>query len=324
MKALRLWIILLCGFGNIVLANIYTESFLRLSPDAVSRSLGGPNPAYSIGAVDLFINPALLSQHSLKELQFSNTIDLLSNRYMSIAYSTPVKGRDNIGIGLLGLDTSPVQESIPGNVRIRKTQHYQFGLIVAYARSLFPFSLGASIKYFRIGAERDERLETASALGVELGFRYAATETLSFGLIYQSPFYLGWEEGVREKAPGKIGMGLAWTPDFISENFFQILLSTDRYQDEPFQVNAGVAITPVTKRLGLKNFSLRAGMGNFDLDTRSDNSIANYLTDSAPTFTIGAGLGIDTGLNRGISLDYCFQIEEYITNRHIITTRLRF
>jgi len=302
----------------------YATTFLRLSPDAISRSIGGPNPAYSSGAVDLFINPALLSQHPRKELQFSNMIDLLSNRYISMAYSAPVNGKDYISIGLLGLDTSPVQEFTPKNVRIRETQRYQFGLIAAFARSFFPFSLGISMKYYRIGADRDERLASASAWGVDLGFSYVATKVLGFGFIYQSPFFLRWREGVRDKAPGKIGMGLAWTPDFIFENFLQILLSADRYQGESFQVNAGVAITPVTDRLGLKNFSLRAGLGNFDLNTRSNNSIAGYLTDVAPTFTIGAGLGIGTDLNWGISLDYCFQIEEYITNRHIITTRLRF
>lgn len=310
--------------GNILIAEIYSEPFLRLPSDAVSRSVGGPNPAYPIGAVDLLINPALLSQHTQKELQFSNMIDLLSKQYLSIAYSTSINNRDYIGIGLTALDNSPVQAPTIRNAQIRETQRYQFGLIVAYARRFFPFSLGISMKYYRIGVDRDERLETASALGVDLGFSYPVNKALSFGFIYQSPFFLRWKEGVREKAPGKIGIGLAWTPSFISENFFQILLGADRYQGEPFQVNAGVAITPVTDRLGLKNFSLRAGLGNFDLDTRSNNSIADYLSDSAPTFTIGAGLGINTGLNWGVSLDYCFQIEEYITNRHIITTRLRF
>jgi hypothetical protein len=324
MKAVSLLILLLFSIGDIVIADVYDKTFFRIAPDAVSRSIGGPNQAYSIGAVDLFINPALLSQHSRRELQFSNMIDLLSNRYMSVAYSTHINHRDRIGIGLIGLDNSTPGDSKNKNVPIKESQQYQYGLIIGYSRNLFPFSLGVSIKYFRMRDDLGERWETASALGVDLGFRYILNPALSVGFIYQSPFYLQWENDIHEKVSGKIGMGIAWTPAIVSENFLQILLSADRFENESLQANVGVVITPVTDKLGLKNFSLRAGMGNFDLKSRGGSAIPDYLRDSASTFTVGAGLGIDTGGSWGLDLDYCFQIVEYITSKHIITTRISF
>lgn len=201
--------------GNIAAGEVHSEAFLRVPPDAVSRSIAGASLAYPIGAVDLFVNPALLSQHRRQELQFSNMIDLLSTRYLSSAYSVAIGERHAIGVGLAGLNV-------------------------------------------------------------------------------------------------------------VAEDFFLFLFSLDRYENEPVQMNAGVVVTPVTNQLSLKNFSLRAGLGNFDPGAQTENNISDYLRDSAPTFSIGAGLGMNMGTNWEIDLDYCFQIIEFITNQHIITTRIRF
>ncbi|MCK6619699.1 MAG: hypothetical protein HUU32_04660 [Calditrichaceae bacterium] len=324
MQRISILICLLFGIGNTLVAGVYDGAFFRIPSDAVSRSVGGPNPAYPIGAVDLLINPALLSRHTQKELQFSNMIDLLSKQYISFAFSAPLNNKNHIGIGVTGLDNSTPGESKSKNVRRKESQQYQFGLIIGYSRNLFPFSLGASIKYFRMRDDRGERWKSTSALGYELGFSYAINPALSAGFIYQSPFYLQWKNGILVKASGKIGMGIAWTPAVISENFLQILLSADRFDNEPLQANVGVVVTPITDKLGLKDFSLRGGIGNFDLKSWGGNAIPNYLRDSASTFTVGAGLGLDTAGNWGIDLDYCFQLVEYITNSHIITTRIRF
>lgn len=310
--------------GNIAAGEVHSEAFLRVPPDAVSRSIAGANLAYSIGAVDLFVNPALLSQHRGRDLQFSNMIDLLSTRYLSSAYSVAIGERNAIGIGLAGLNDVPVGRDSNKRVKKKKSDDYQFGIFLAYARSIPPFSIGATMKYFRLRHLRDQTPINAAASGFNLGFYYIASRTLSLGFIYQSPVYIKWENGESRLAPGSMGAGVAWAPGVVSEDFFLFLFSLDRYENEPVQMNAGVVITPVTNQLNLKNFSLRAGLGNFDPGAQTENNISDYLRDSAPTFSIGAGLGMNMGTNWEIDLDYCFQIIEFITNQHIITTRIRF
>lgn len=316
-------ILAICGLYSILWGEDFAKSFLRIPPDAVSRAIGGFNQAYSIGAVDLFINPALLSQHTQRELQFSNIIDLLSNQYASLAFSMPLGEGDHIGVGLVGRLNPNPQENGTNGVNIRNYDHYQFAMVVGYSRNLFPFSIGTNIKYFQMGYDGGELYNTASAFGLDLGAHYL-NEAFRVGFIYQTPFEIQWNDNKREPMPGRMGLGLAWTPSYVSENFLRILLSADRFANEPFQMNFGIILTPVLNKLGLKNFSLRSGVGNFDLDSHSQTSVLDNLIDSAPILTIGAGLGIDTGADWGINLDYCFQVKEYITNQHIITTRISF
>ncbi|MHA2284191.1 MAG: hypothetical protein ACXAC5_25410, partial [Promethearchaeota archaeon] len=68
MNRFKIILLAFLSIVNITHGDVFTESFFRLPPDAVSRSVGGSNSAFSIGAVDLFINPALLSQHTKREL----------------------------------------------------------------------------------------------------------------------------------------------------------------------------------------------------------------------------------------------------------------
>lgn len=317
-------IFVLCSFYSIAIGEDFAKSFLRISPDAVSRSIGGFNQAYSIGAIDLFINPALLSQHTKKELQFSNIIDLLSNQYASFAFSTPLGNTGHVGFGLVGRMNSNLPENGTKGVNIRNYNHYQFAMIIGYSRNLSPFSIGMNIKYFRLGYDEGEFYKAASAVGLDLGIHYILSKAFSIGFNYQTPVKLRWDNNARQPAPGRMGLGITWMPSYISDNFLRILLSSDQFVNEPIQINFGIILTPVMNKLGLKSFTLRSGIGNFDLDSHDKTSVLDNLTDSAPVLTIGAGLGIDTGTDWGINLDYCFQVKEYITNQHIITTRIRF
>ncbi len=317
-------LLLFLSMVNITHGDILTESFFRLPPDAVSRSVGGANQAYSVGAADLFINPALLSQHTRSEMQFSNMINLLSKQYMSVAYSAPVNSSDHVGIGLIGLDNSLTEQSADKNVHLRQVPLYQYGLVISYSRSIASLSVGASVKYFGLGEEHDESFETTSGFGVDLGFSYTMNTTTRIGFVYQSPFNIRWNSYPGEFIPGRMGISAVWTPAYFTEQCLQFLFGMDRYEDEPPQMNVGIAINAIHDKLGMKNFSIRAGLGNFELNSKSENGLLEYLNDSAPIVTVGAGLGIKTGLEWIFHLDYCFQIKEYISNKHIVTTRIEF
>ncbi len=314
-----------CCLISIAFGEDFAKSFLRVPPDAVSRSIGGFNQAYSIGAVDLFINPALLSQHTRKELQFSNIIDLKSNQYASFALSLPVGNNNNIGVGLVGrLNPTPEDQNGSEIVKIRNYNDYQFAIVLGYSRTLYPFSIGANLKYYRMGYDAGKFYNTSRATGIGLGFYYTLNKALRIGFIFQNSFKLNWENDYSESNPGRVGLGVVWNPTYVSENFIKFLFSIDRFENEPVQMNIGIVLSPLLDRFGVKDFSIRAGMGNFNPENQNRPTVYDKIIDTAPIISIGAGVGISTASNLGISLDYCFQIKEYISNQHIITTRLRF
>jgi hypothetical protein len=251
-------------------------------------------------------------------------INLLSRQYMSIAYSIPITNRESIGIGLIGLDNSLVEQKTHKNVRIKKSLGYQIGLIIAYSRNIFPVSIGASIRYVGLGEKHEETFDDISSFGLDLGFSYIINSTLRVGLIYQSPFDIKWNNYPDEFIPGRMGISAVWMPAYFTEQLLQFLLSLDRYENEMPQMNYGIVITAIHDKFGMKKFEIRAGLGNFELELKNENSLSDYLNDSAPTVTIGAGFGINTGLDWVVHLDYCFQIQEYINSKHIVTTRIAF
>lgn len=309
---------------SIAYAENYATTFLRVSPDAISRSIGGPNQAYSVGAADIFINPALMSQHNQKRLQFSSIIESNFLHYINGAFSMPLNKVDHIGVGLLWVNIPDVQEYYKDDLYAGDLDNYQFVAVVGYSRNIFPFSIGSNIKYLRFGFNGSTIDNTSSALGLDVGLQYKLKKFFKFGFTYQDFFEINRKNTDGNFSPRKIGVGVSLEPPFISKEFLKLLSSLHQIENDPVQMNIGLILTPITNKVGLKSFSVRAGYGDYNLGSKKQTNVFEILTKWERAFTLGAGLNIRLGKSWDLGLDYCFQIEEELDNQHIITTSIRF
>ncbi|MFQ5583706.1 MAG: hypothetical protein ACE5GL_04660, partial [Calditrichia bacterium] len=285
----------LAGSDNNYLRKELTKSFFRLPPDAVSHSIGGFNQAFSIGAVDLFINPALLSRHTKKQIQFSNIIDLFSNKFASLAFSMPLGRANNIGIALVGRMNPELSEEKDMEIKVRNNEQYQFEVLAGYSRNFFPFSLGMNVKYFQLRYFDDGFFKNGSVTGIDFGFHYYLNREMSFGFMYQTPLAIKWDDNSREPIPGRFGLGINWMPSYVSENFLRVLFSLEQFGDEPVQMNFGIVLMPGFDNKGLKNLAFRVGLGNIQPGFQNKTSLVDYISDTAPVVTVGTGIKLNSG-----------------------------
>jgi len=302
----------------------YATTFLRLSPDAVSRSIGGPNQAYSVGAADIFINPALLSKHAGRELQFSSIIHSDFFQYINGAFSLPITRTDHIGVGLLWANVPDVQEFGVNGLNASEYDSYQFAVLVGYSRNLSPFSIGANVKYLRLGFNNSEPGNNANAAGFDIGLHYTLKNTLKFGFIFQNTFEIQWENQVHSTIPWRMGLAVAWAPALFTKDFLQILSGLVQLEEEPLKLNIGLIVTLFQNKTLLHDLNVRLGYGNFELISQKQTSDFEDLTEWERNFRVGAGLHIGISKSFDLGVDYCFQIERELDNQHIITTSLSF
>ncbi len=305
-------------------AGDFAKTFLRVPPDAASRSIGGANLALPIGAFDLFVNPALLIEKQQKELQFSNLIDINANRYFSAALSIPVSSQSQLGVGLVSRNFSDQVLLRQDNLTIREKIDSQFGVVVSYARKFRKVSLGVSSKYFNWQNSSNTYGQGGTAIGLDFGGVYQVSPGLGVGATYQQVLQFRSESSPGSFPKGLLSIGVAWSPVYLPRNYLKLLFSVNQFRGESRRLNAGVMFTPVAQKGNLLNFTLRAGAGNFSLTGNSDFSALPFEPDEIRRFTVGAGIGVRAAAGLKIIFDYCYQIQEYVSRQHIITTRIQF
>ena len=293
---------------------------LRFPLDALSRSTGGVNPALSVGAGDVFINPGIAKPSSRPELQITTTIDLLAHEYLSMAYTRPLGRRGRFGIALVNRMAGDLERSPAPNVFVRRVGATQRGVALSYGIAVARVSMGVALRTSRYPEAHTPSREEMTATAIDLGMQYRPTANLTLGATLHGP---GWFQK-RSHDDAGIALGLNWAPRFVSDGLLRILVSGDRHASEPWQFNLGTVVTPLGGASGGKSLSFRAGVGNLDVDGRTTNSVYDYLHDTAPTLTFGTGLTVPLGNEWSLALDYCVQLVEYVSSRHVVTTRLRF
>ena len=113
----------------------HVTTFSSVSPNAISRSIGGPNPAYSVGASNIFINPALLGKLPEKQFQISNVVHSGFLQYIIGALSIPVSGDDDIGLGMFWASLPDAQEFNQGGFLGGTSDNYRLGVMFGYSRA---------------------------------------------------------------------------------------------------------------------------------------------------------------------------------------------
>jgi long-subunit fatty acid transport protein len=261
---------------SIAFAEDYATTFLRVSPDAISRSIGGPNQAYLVGAADIFINPALMSQHNQKRLQFSSIIESDLLQYVNSTFSMPLYKVDHIGVGILWMNIPDIQEIYDNHLYAGEFDSYQFVIAVGYSRNISQFSVGSTIKYLRIGFSSKEINNPSNSLGVDFGLHYTFKKMFRFGFIYQNFFEINRKNTNSDLSPRKIGVGVSLEPPFVSKDFLKVLLSLYQIEDEPVQMNIVLILTPITNKVGLNSFSVRAGMAIIIWDLKNKQMFLKF------------------------------------------------
>lgn len=324
MKIIGIFLIItITGLLNAAFGDDLAESFLSLSPDAASQSIGGSNAAYSIGAADIFTNPALMPLNKRKSVQFSNMINSRSYHFSSISFVMSLTNRNFIGIGYKGQLKQEAPQSGIDNITLRWIEPSQHAVYLSMARRFNAVSVGATIQYYQLRFNRSNITISDKILLLNLGGYYNLGKDVRFGITIKTPFWT--ERTPREhKVAGKLAIGLLWQPAIDRQSPLEIVLGVDQQNGTSPKLHGGLIITPLQQTSFGSNIRFRAGIGELGFNLLSSQIQSAGVVEVAPFYTIGAGFGFDTTENRGIDLDYCYQIKEYISNQHIITTRIRF
>lgn len=300
-------------------------ALLSIPPDAVALSLGGQNQAHTIGATDIFINPALMSRHDRVDVQFSNIPSLNLMNYYSASVTVPITMDDFVGAGVVGVYITDIQEYDANGMHLGTFSNYQNAVFLSYARSFFPFAVGANLKYVRMGYPGAKQFEnSANGFGLDIGMLYAFQKILKFGFIYQNSFDLYWKNDYHDGFPKRLAMGVVVSPSWISTDFFKFLISLEQVEQRPLRMNSGIEITPLKDKMRIHEVKVRLGMGDFDLELRDAQIGYGTLVTANKFFSAGLGLSYGSTDSWGIEVDYSYRLMSILDNQHMITTKFWF
>lgn len=297
---------------------------LPISTDAVSHATGGANPAFSVGSADLFINPALLGLHDRRELQFSNSVDLVSHRFISLAYAFPLSPGDHLAIGLQGLTRPGHGIYRSQENRIINLDDYRLVALVGYSRNLSRLSLGASLQYGREEIYRRSRYFISNWIKMNLGLWYRMKSSFRIGITWYNVGHLDGGKASLRSSAANIRVGLYYAFPSEKSERVELLFSLNGDDRDVVRANAGLVVTPLTNPMGFPTFKIRAGLGNVRFGNRQPPSDWESFLLDRPTLSLGAGIGINLSDDWQLEIDYCFQVIEYVSDQHSISTRLTF
>lgn len=312
---------------TIVSLHAGTESMALLSipPDAAVLGLGGANQAYNAGAADIFVNPALITRHQHRLVQFSSIPSVETGTYFSAALSIPITADDVAGLGALGTFVSDINEYDADGNYYGAFNHYASAWYLSYAHSFFPFSMGLNIKYFNLGYSGAKTFKNkGSGFGFDIGMLYIFQKVFRFGFIYQNSFDVLWNQNYHDRYPKRLALGLATEPSFWYENFFKYYISFEQVETKPLRMNTGFQLTLLENKMGLEAAYMRVGLGNYDLELRDNDIAYSSFTEANRFYSFGAGLAYKNNEKFGIQIDYTYRLMHILSDQHMITTKFWF
>ncbi len=324
MKRIVLVGFLLIGSLTRAIAGGSVTAFLQIQPDAVSQALGSANQAYSVGAADVFVNPALLSQHQQVSLQFTNIVDWNLYYYLSTAFVMPLNLNNMIGVGLIGISVPDVTEYDANGMELGEIFNYQAAVYFSYARKFYPFTLGFTVKYVQMNFSGTDFDNLGRGIGFELGMHYIINQSFALGFNYRNDFEVYWKDSYTDHSPRSLSMGLSFIPQWVRPGFVKVLVGFDQMHNYPMRFNGGMELSLVENPEGLRQFAIRGGMGNLNIETRDLNVPPEMLVDSEQLFTAGAGLTFGRENGFQFSLNYAFKYFRILNHQHVITTQFKF
>lgn len=290
--------------------------------NAISHAIGGPSPAYSIGAGDVFINPALLTQQRFPEIQFSNNLDLAARQMVNIALSYPISSGDYLALGIQNVVQSGLQHYNSLENRTRSFDDSYFSVQMGYAREFSSLAVGAALQLSRASIYQNENIHSDSEFHVILGFIYPLNSDIVFGSTWYHSLPFGTQELQKKRADSRWLAGLSYAPTLFFNKAAEIIVGLAWDPIQKFKSMAGLAIRPISTFYGLERLKLRLGLSNIGNFAQREKPMRGVFL--RPTFSVGTGIEFPLSEKRILGLDYCVQVVEYVNNVHSITTRIRF
>lgn len=318
-------------------SGLFVLLFLALSPgqsgdglssapsfDGFAQAIGGPNEAFSTGAGDVFINPALMSTARNTEIQFSNLINGHDVQFFSTALVWPLSEKQFFGVGLFGLNV-PVGEQYDGrDYSLQYDNTFSFNMNISYGYRFRDFSLGASLEYASSQLYPGNTMVRGSELEGSLGLFSDVDPSLKLGMVLR----MRNAHSTLGSPAFQWGGSVVWQPFKVMGERLQVLFSLRRDSDGRGDLSYALVFNPLPKKMlnerGVKSLSFRGGTANnnvifFNIPGRRQG----FYNDSNAGL-VGVGLELMPIYKIELGINYCYQFNELPQNITMLTTRFSF
>ncbi|NOX37031.1 MAG: hypothetical protein GXO78_05785 [Calditrichaeota bacterium] len=306
------------------LAAISPGYLLELSPDASSLALAGATQALPSGALDIFINPALIEQDGGLRLALSNFVEYRNYQYMALGVTFPFRKYGTMGVGILGLHVPGIQQYDALGMYLGEFSHYNAAVFLSFARKILPWRFGVNLKFLRSGFLGLSKNRAGNGVGMDLGVHYAVYPGVQLGVVYRLAFRVFWGDGYSETIPKSLNLALYWSPKLLGSRFLGSVLGIQQVKGEPAKLNLGIRLAPFRDENKLERLVIYGGMGTVNIETRNlQIDLADY-SRAEGVYSTGITLKVGTPGAFVFVLDYCFWWHRVLGNRHLLTTKLEF
>ncbi len=292
--------------------------------DGFAQAIGGPNEAFSTGAADLFINPALMGRAGSTEIQFANLINGHDIRFFSTAMIWPFSEKQSLGVGVFGLDV-PVGEEYNGReYSLQYDNTFFFNVNLSYARRFQDFTLGASVEYVSSQLFPGNNMVRGRDWEGSVGLYSEPAPAIKMGMIFRIhstsslPGSLAWQWGG----------SLVWQPFADLDDRLQLLLSIRKESGRRTDFSYAMVLNPVSRKvlnaMGIKYLTVRGGTSDNNVVFLNIPGRRSGFYNENNTALVGVGLGLNPIYKIELGINYCYPFDELSQSITLITTRFSF
>jgi tetratricopeptide (TPR) repeat protein len=294
-------LVLLSGvMTNVAQAQSYgTELPFVLGTSTRSSAMGVTSVSFMPDAAIQFYNPSVMSSLQWKQFSFSRTtLFESSSLYHTLSYSHPTLNHGTIGVSILRIDVSGIEERDQSNQLLSSDLHdSQTRILLGYGRNIgSSFAAGFNMVF----DNHSFGSYTGSGVGLDVGI--SAQQRLSGNSMIR---------GIRE--------------GFVIRNVLEPTVKLDRDPvSDPMDIGVGLSVLSVIGNMrmvtAMNLVNPRYSPASFRLGqefTYADHySLRVGVDDATPTFGAGADY-------KNFTLDYAFRSEDFGDN-HRISLAIRF
>ncbi len=299
----------------------------HLPLDGFSQAIGGPNEAFSSGAADIFINPALMSSIPDRQIQFSNLINGHDLQYFSTALVWKAGKNKFLGLGIFGLDV-PVSEVFNGTSSdLRYNNTYYFNINLSYAYNFNNFTLGTSMEYISSQIYPDNAYQRENILQADIGIYTKISQNIKLGFTINHAWDISGVDLFSIFNQSRIGGSIVWMPFAEYGDRIQLLLSLEKYSGQKRHFKYGIIVKPFSIRQlnmwGIKNIAFRGGTADNNIGYLNIPGKSSYFFKENNNL-IGLDVRLKPIYHIELGINYCYQFNELPRNLTLLTTRITF
>ena len=281
MKLIKI-ILIVFAIKNIVFCNVGSASYQKLGMDARSIAMGRSATGISRGSNAVFWNPANLCKLTENVPGIDMFVTNMSNKNYDIGFMTSAFSMQwekfGLGLGFMNYSVGEIESydrdmNFTGNFdNTERSIFFGFGSKIPYV-----MNYGLSLVYYSQGYSGSITSEVSNGLGIIGGisfFPFNKYKNLSISMSYNSGALSNTDTiaGFNTDMRSLTSAGFAWKIIDRDASFFNKLLITSEVEQEtdfPLKLKFGSEV--FLANLNGYKFIVRAGMDDFNLETREDN-----------------------------------------------------